>query len=482
MIAARSRARSPCSLGQRRRCGAVLPRCRAAVAALCAGRVALPLRARWDGEDRVAVLATDGPQLAAQAFVYAIDEIAPADGSARPTGETYPLVNAQSAGFANVSVVPPRYPIVGDNADERGMRALRRLSRVTSAGRERSRSVFRQRGAALCLAPALPRSFNSGPRRIRLWALADDAADLRRPAKQMRLPGACISPVRPPQTPQRLMRRRAAWLPAASELPFAPALLPCPSAPDRAGLFTLLLQRPGRRVRRCKGGSSGFASSFWATATSPRRCCDPVAGKPFLLAIGACQNSTASRSPAPMQTPKRRRRVDFLERFLCLFEGPLTEIEDKVAGAWLLTDPAAAPPAALPWLGRWIGIDIDVADDQERARQALQAAPYTARLMHARRSPGGARTRKRWAHRERAAGSIRAPRRRGRASWRWPDRAWHDQGAGSIGGESREQARRRLCSRVARSPGAKSLRSRASGCAAPSRPSSVPISPTKPTR
>src|SRR5690606_27683593 len=73
-------------------------------------------------------------------------------------------------------------------------------------------------------------------------------------------------------------------------------------------------------------------------------------------------------------------RPDFLERFLTLFEGPLTGLERKVADSWLLTDPAASPDEALAWLGSWIGIDRGKAETPERLRQALKAAPWTARL------------------------------------------------------------------------------------------------------
>ncbi|WBY09884.1 phage tail protein [Sphingomonas sp. 7/4-4] len=65
---------------------------------------------------------------------------------------------------------------------------------------------------------------------------------------------------------------------------------------------------------------------------------------------------------------------------LHLYEGVLTEAEGRIAGSWLLTDPAAAPASALPWIGEWIGVAIDPADSAERSRQALLAAPYTAAL------------------------------------------------------------------------------------------------------
>jgi phage tail-like protein len=76
----------------------------------------------------------------------------------------------------------------------------------------------------------------------------------------------------------------------------------------------------------------------------------------------------------PQATP-----ADFLERFLCSFEAMLTPLEDKVAAAHLLSDPASAPEAHLDWLGAWIGVAFDSALPAERRRQWLAAAPQLAR-------------------------------------------------------------------------------------------------------
>jgi hypothetical protein len=69
-----------------------------------------------------------------------------------------------------------------------------------------------------------------------------------------------------------------------------------------------------------------------------------------------------------------------MDRLLCLFEGELTETEGRIANAWLLTDPAAAPERALPWLASWIGVPSQRGGSTARLRQALLAAPHTAAL------------------------------------------------------------------------------------------------------
>lgn len=82
----------------------------------------------------------------------------------------------------------------------------------------------------------------------------------------------------------------------------------------------------------------------------------------------------------PRATP-----ADFLERMLSSFEGVLTPMEDRIAAAHLLTDPAAVPETHLDWLGAWIGVAFDPALPASRRRAWLAAAPEMARRHGTRR-------------------------------------------------------------------------------------------------
>jgi phage tail-like protein len=71
--------------------------------------------------------------------------------------------------------------------------------------------------------------------------------------------------------------------------------------------------------------------------------------------------------------------ADFNARLLANFEGVLTQLEDRVAAAHLLTHPAAVPEAELDWLAGWIGVAFDAALPAARRRAWLAAAPDLAR-------------------------------------------------------------------------------------------------------
>ena len=76
----------------------------------------------------------------------------------------------------------------------------------------------------------------------------------------------------------------------------------------------------------------------------------------------------------PQATPS-----DFTSRLVANFEGVLTQLEDRVATAHLLTDPQAVPEPSLAWLGSWIGVAFDAALPSDRRREWLRAAPELAR-------------------------------------------------------------------------------------------------------
>ena len=203
------------------------------------------------------MLAVDGSALAPQAFVYALDAVTSSD-EVGPTDR-----RDLSAGRSMEQRFRQRRGRSAALSDCRcAARCAGRHARATPAVARRLCAVGRGHARAFrCAASrALPGTACSSKPAFRITpAFASGRSPTTilpspcRPAKLARRPGACTSPDAAAARADVADAPRAAWLPADSELPFAPALLPCPRQPDRAGVFTLLLQRPGRRVRRLEG-------------------------------------------------------------------------------------------------------------------------------------------------------------------------------------------------------------------------------------
>lgn len=179
------------------------------------------------------------------------------------------------------------------------------------------------------------------------------------------------------------------WLSTPSELPFHPGVLRCARQPRCSGLFTALVQRAGRSVRRLQG------RYLWVRVRLSGDGC----GSPELAALRVYGSRFSYRDrylpelyqenvygadadrPSERSTP-----ADFLERFLAITEGVLTPLEDRIAQAFLLTSACTAPPEALEWLGSWIGVSFDPGWSPDRRRRWLA---HTPELYRRRGTLGG---------------------------------------------------------------------------------------------
>jgi phage tail-like protein len=172
----------------------------------------------------------------------------------------------------------------------------------------------------------------------------------------------------------------AAWVPAPSEIPGFDGFLDEARVKNRVGLFTVLIQRAQRPVRTLRGrflylrvelrGDTRATPCIHAIRAYAPRFSYQDKYLPALYREQIFGTDADRISPGEPPT-----RADFLGRFLANFEGVLTPLEDKVAEAWLVTDPRTAPEGALGWLGEWIGAAFEPWYPSERRREYLRRAP-----------------------------------------------------------------------------------------------------------
>ncbi len=344
-----------------------------------------PYALAWHGEDRVAVIASDGDKPATQAFVYRFQGVPRPDEAISPEGRIYPLLKPWLGGFCNGLNEVPRHLQAGAPGDPpHAVRPLRALSGDSFAaegavligpidGRVGGclwHRLFAE--AALADGSAIELALAASD----IEAVPDMPAGPDDPAwaRHVLLPGGQRAP--DSNVPV------AAWLAEDSEIANAPSLLQCPRRPGRAGLFDCLIQRPGRKVRRVEGRYLWIA----LTLRGDRRASPELAALRVYarrrswrdLYLPGFYSETLGGEAAAVLGPATPH--DFMERFLHAYEGVLTPLEGRIAGSWQLTDPATAPEPALPWIGQWIGVERRDSEAAAQHRQRLLAAPHTASL------------------------------------------------------------------------------------------------------
>ncbi|HEU4451613.1 MAG TPA: phage tail protein [Longimicrobium sp.] len=335
-----------------------------------------PYSLAWLGEDRVAVLVPTEKEAPA----YAVPNraaLAKRTGERRTSvqlGDVYPLRSHAEGPFLHTVGLPPHYPTA------EGSRPLHPLSLPSFAPRGETMSA------------TLLDAGRSGAVWHRLYV---EAAIPQRCAVVLRL-AATETPSAPIEDAEWHEHRfgdaalweadgvpRGAWVPHLSEVPFHAGLLQAEPKPGRAGLWTALVQRAGRRVRALRGRYLWVKAELRGDGlSSPELAAVRAYGSRFSYRdqyLPELYRETLFGEEAD-EGAERSTPADFLERFLANAEGVLTGIEDRIAHAHLLTDPRTVPAESLEWLGGWIGTAFDAALPEGRRRRMLAAAPELARL------------------------------------------------------------------------------------------------------
>ncbi len=152
-----------------------------------------------------------------------------------------------------------------------------------------------------------------------------------------------------------------AWSSLPSELPHHPGLMPCQLEAEHKGLFSVLIQRTGLKVRNMRGrylyvrtemtGSGNATPELFALRAYASRFSFVEHYLPKLYWETTFSPEADLEGDA---TP-----ADFLERFIGNIEGLMTSIEDRVAYSDLVTRPQTVPTQALEWLADWVGFQFE---------------------------------------------------------------------------------------------------------------------------
>jgi phage tail-like protein len=305
-----------------------------------------------------------------EALVYPISEDA---RPASPSGAFYPAPQHDGGPFVHVLSFPAHFPAFEET------RPLHKMSLPAFA--ERGATGLSQRfdgGAAgtewdrLYLEADIPP--NSG---IRVWLAAtevDLAPDLAQETAwhphDFGEPNLENGPR--PDIPV------GAKLSHPSEIPHHPGLLTMTSRSSRAGLFTVLIQRAGLRVRTLRGRYLWVRIEMSGDA---RVTPEIAALRAYAPRFSYLNHYLPELYRETEFGPKRNERAqstgpDFLERFLDTFEAVLTPLEDRIANSYLLTTAQGVPEDSIEWLGSWIGLAGSPGLTAAVRREMLAAAPH----------------------------------------------------------------------------------------------------------
>ncbi|MBX2802821.1 MAG: hypothetical protein KTR31_34385 [Myxococcales bacterium] len=389
--------------------------------------VSFPYSIGFVGEDRIAVLATDGlgsPEGAAplaDALVYPLSHD---DPRTPPVGDRYPL--RRHDGDA-LWVAWDGRPAYGTASGHRTLRALSLPLRATEGRAAASHSLDSGRadtawhrlqveaivppgcGFRVLLAASDSATPPEDPRRWhphdvgvvpplswhdRVLDASGEAVVWSRTGPDLQLWPVDAPPDADPLTSPVHLRAgtvegstqvghtaQGTWVPVPSELPNHPGVLGCEPEVDRAGRFVALIQRTRRQSTRLVGRHLHVRLVLFGTGRATPEVAMVRAWGPRSSWVRRYLPELYHEHPQIEGSDDRGEptQADFLERFVALFEGVMTPIEDRVTEAWQWTHPTTTPAEALDWLASWTGVVLDPALSEVARRNMIRHAPTLAR-------------------------------------------------------------------------------------------------------